>query len=245
MLSCSFRYITYSCFVLFYYVVESSVIVYRRSQLLEDEFKWLCSNEEVLFLGVIVFVKSTLWWSPDPQFICIIVRTSFWTRKPSPHLKAKKYMIFNFLDHVLGFFLLWIKHYTNWTKPFFPKTKNFLFELTSDWFSVRSHNYYTKEPIVSWRHRNTSSNLKSCLTDFSWIHLILQIKLIQYKIAKTLLIIELFVRNMPKELVPKHLPSLHGFFSRSAISSLILSKYEMNSSLQMRSLTWNTALSVL
>ena len=39
MLSCSFRYITYSCFVLFYYVVESSVIVCRRSRLLEDEFK--------------------------------------------------------------------------------------------------------------------------------------------------------------------------------------------------------------
>ena len=40
------------------------------------------------------------------------------------------------------------------------------------WFSVRTHNHYTKEPPVSRRHRKSFH---------SWIHLILLIKLPQYK----------------------------------------------------------------
>ena len=38
------------------------------------------------------------------------------------------------------------------------------------------------------RHRKTFSRLYSCLTDSSWIHLILLIKLIQYKIGKRRLV---------------------------------------------------------
>ena len=41
------------------------------------------------------------------------------------------------------------------------------------------------EPTVSLRHRKAFSNLQLCMTDSSWIHLILLIKLIQYKIGKT------------------------------------------------------------
>ena len=45
--------------------------------------------------------------------------------------------------------------------------------------------YYTEEPTVSRRRGKVFSNLQSRLTDSSWIHLILLIKLIQYKIGKT------------------------------------------------------------
>ena len=50
--------------------------------------------------------------------------------------------------------------------------------------SVRSHNHYTKEPTVTGRHRRAFNSLQSYLTDSSWIHLILIIKLISYKIEK-------------------------------------------------------------
>ena len=39
-----------------------------------------------------------------------------------------------------------------------------VFERTTYWFSVRSHNHYIKEPTVSGRHRKAFSNLQSCLT---------------------------------------------------------------------------------
>ena len=51
-------------------------------------------------------------------------------------------------------------------------------------FSVRTINHYTTEPNVSGRYRKASSNLQSCLTDSSWIQLILLIKRIQDKILK-------------------------------------------------------------
>ena len=49
---------------------------------------------------------------------------------------------------------------------------------------IVSHNHYIKEPTVSGRHRKAFCNIQSCLTDSSWIHLILLIKLIQYKKRK-------------------------------------------------------------
>ena len=75
------------------------------------------------------------------------------------------------------------------------KTKLTVFELTTYWFSVRSHNHYTKEPTVSGpksfqsvcllKDFNTQEPITvSILTDSSWIHLILLIKLIQCKIGK-------------------------------------------------------------
>ena len=67
----------------------------------------------------------------------------------------------------------------------FHKQKIAIFKLTIYWFSVRSHNHYTKQPTVSASHRKAFSKLQSCLTDSSWIHPILLIKLIQYKIGKT------------------------------------------------------------
>ena len=66
----------------------------------------------------------------------------------------------------------------------FQKTKIPYFKLTTNWFSFRNHNHYTKEPTVGGRHRKAVSNLHLCLTDSSWIHLILLIKLIPYKIGK-------------------------------------------------------------
>ena len=53
------------------------------------------------------------------------------------------------------------------------------------WFSVRSHNHYTKGSTVSGSHKKAFTNLQSCLTDSSWIHLILLITLIQFTIGKT------------------------------------------------------------
>ena len=47
-------------------------------------------------------------------------------------------------------------------------TKIPVFELTTD----------SKEPTVSRRHRKAFSNLQTCLTASSWIHLILRIQLI-------------------------------------------------------------------
>ena len=66
---------------------------------------------------------------------------------------------------------------------FFQKTKIPVFELTAYWFPVRNHNHYTKEPTV----------YQSFLTDFSWIHLILLIKLIQYEIGETRLFYKRFL----------------------------------------------------
>ena len=40
------------------------------------------------------------------------------------------------------------------------------------------------EPTVSGRHRKAFSNLQSCMTDSSWIYLILLIQQIEYKIGK-------------------------------------------------------------
>ena len=64
---------------------------------------------------------------------------------------------------------------------------NFLsvLELTTYWFSARSHSHYTKKPTVSGRHRKTFSNLQSCMTGSSWNQPILLIQLNQYKIGKT------------------------------------------------------------
>ena len=53
-----------------------------------------------------------------------------------------------------------------------------LVELTTCWFPVSSHNHYTTVSTVGGRHRKAFSNLQSCLTDSSWIHLILLIQLI-------------------------------------------------------------------
>ena len=58
------------------------------------------------------------------------------------------------------------------------KTKIPVFELTTYWFSIGSLNHYTTEPTVRGRHIKAFSSLQSCLTDSSWIHLILLIQLI-------------------------------------------------------------------
>ena len=44
------------------------------------------------------------------------------------------------------------------------KQKIPVLELTTDIFSVRSHNHYTKEPTVSGRHRKAFKSLQSCST---------------------------------------------------------------------------------
>ena len=67
----------------------------------------------------------------------------------------------------------------------FQKQKFPVFEFITDLILVRSHTHCIKEPTVSGRHRKALSNLQSYLTDSSWIHLILLIKLIQYKTGKT------------------------------------------------------------
>ena len=54
---------------------------------------------------------------------------------------------------------------------------------------VSSHNYYTTEPTASGRHRKAFINLQLCLTESSWVHLILLVHLISNrKIGKTRLV---------------------------------------------------------
>ena len=42
--------------------------------------------------------------------------------------------------------------------------------------SARHHNHYITESTVCWRHSKAFSNIQLCLTDSSWIHLILLIQ---------------------------------------------------------------------
>ena len=77
----------------------------------------------------------------------------------------------------IEFFLFWIiirPISLDWI--FFSKTKIPVFKPTTLWSSVRSYKHYTKETTMSGRHRKAFSRLQSCLTDSSWIKLILLIK---------------------------------------------------------------------
>ena len=60
----------------------------------------------------------------------------------------------------------------------FQKNKSCCIWIITYWLPVRILNHYTTEPTVSGRHRKTFSSLQSCLTESSWIHLILLIQLI-------------------------------------------------------------------
>ena len=58
----------------------------------------------------------------------------------------------------------------------FQNSKIPVFELTTYWFPVRSHNHYTNKQSQLWV--GDTETLQSCLTNSNWIELILLIRLI-------------------------------------------------------------------
>ena len=83
----------------------------------------------------------------------------------------------------------------NWVFPILnlkldELNKNSGIQTQTHWFSVSSHNHYTERANCEWE---TQKSFQSRLTDCSWIHLILLIKLIQYEMGNLYI---LFTQNL-------------------------------------------------